>query len=122
MVLEYFSSKKGKKAASAAKVEDPKSPVINKEDEAFLRRITFQDQLPPQPAEPVVILDGGKEVKGKDAQEAIMDGAHQIPLPTSPPAVEEPVASAKDSKKKKNAYFSYIQSRVSSLPFGKVGY
>jgi hypothetical protein len=117
MVLQYFSSKKGKKPAAVA--EEPKAPVLNEEDEAFLKRITSDEQMPSQPAEPVVVLEGGEIVKGKDAQDAIMDGANQIPLPTSPPPANERTTAAKDPSKRK-AYFSYIQSRIPVLPFSKV--
>jgi hypothetical protein len=117
MVLQYFSSKKAKKATAV--VEAHKAPVLNKEDEAFLKRITSDEQMPSQPTQPVVILERGEEVKGKDAQDAIMDGANQIPLPASPPAVDERVTVAKDPSKRK-AYFSYIQSRIPVLPFSKV--
>jgi hypothetical protein len=117
MVLQYFSSKKGKKAAAAADV--PKAPVLNDEDEAFLKHITSDEQMPLQPAEPVVILESGEKATGKDAQDALMDGANQIPLPKSPPPVDEKTTTAKDSSKRK-AYLSYIQSRIPVLPFSKV--
>ena len=35
------------------------------------------------------MLDNGEKVKGRDAQEALMDGAEQVPLPSSPTAVDE---------------------------------
>ena len=63
-------------------------PVLDEEDEAFLHRITSEDDPPPLPARPgssseTVITEGSAQ-KVKDAQIALMDGADKIPLPETP--------------------------------------
>jgi hypothetical protein len=109
MVLEYFTSKKGKQAAqpeaSTATAAEVKSPVLKAEDEAFLERLASEIENPPESTLPVVLYQG----EGKDAQAALMDGADKVPLPQSPPA-EEP--------KSKRNYWAYLQQKVPPLPFG----
>lgn len=67
-------------------------PVLDEEDEKFLERLAAIAQEPegtppPLPGRPVVIIDdNGQQKVGKDAQEALMDGADKIALPQSPPA------------------------------------
>jgi len=122
-VLQYFNLKKAKEGNTA------KSPILNEEDEKFLQRITSEDQAPPLPERPVVILDNGKKVEGKDAQTALMDGADTVPLPTSPPAEGEAAADgSKAEEKKGHDYWAYIrnvpnqvqQVQLPQLPFSKV--
>jgi hypothetical protein len=119
MVLEFLTKKK-----EVAKAEQGvKSPVLRKEDEDFLERLTAEAQLPPSE---LVLFEGNKST---DAQARLMDGADQIPLPTSPAEAErtDPLNSKvaegqKDDKNKKKdaskrqSYLSYIQKRI---PFGK---
>lgn len=100
-------------------------PVLNDEDEKFLERITSEEAPPPLPERPVVILDNGEKVVGKCAQTALMAGANEIPLPTSPPVegelkegkIDEPQDASPDEKKKKD-YWSYVPN----IRFGKVSY
>ena len=87
MVLEYFTRKPQQRPAQKEN-EAMKSPVLNDEDEKFLTHITSDEGAPPLPEQSTVILDTGEEVEGRDAQAALMDGAEQIPLPTSPPVDE----------------------------------
>jgi hypothetical protein len=67
-------------------------PVLDEEDEKFLERLAAIAQEPegtppPLPGRPVVIIDeNGQQKVGKDAQEALMDGADKIALPQSPAA------------------------------------
>jgi len=112
MVLEYFSLKKRAKTGTTPAEAEAKSPVLNAEDEAFLKRITTEQQ--PDPNTAVVILDKDGTVKGKNAQEALMDGAQEVPLPASPPPVEEGKTSGKKDSGKRN-YWTYLQNKVPPL-------
>lgn len=66
-------------------------PVLDEEDEKFLERLAAIAQEPegtppPLPGRPAVVIDeNGQQKVGKDAQEALMDGADKIALPKSPP-------------------------------------
>ena len=66
-------------------------PVFDEEDEQFLQRLAAiasepEGTPPPLPGRPAVIVDEkGQQKVGRDAQEALMDGADKIPLPKSPP-------------------------------------
>ncbi|KAJ4993046.1 hypothetical protein SVAN01_01398 [Stagonosporopsis vannaccii] len=84
-------------------------PVLDEEDEKFLERLAAiasepEGTPPPLPGRTAVVIDeNGQQKVGKDAQEALMDGADKIPLPKSPP--------------EKKAFTSYF-----TLPkFGKKG-
>jgi hypothetical protein len=126
-MLKYFERRKSKDGAKTAVADPPpKSPILTDEDEKFLQSLTAED-APPLPERPVVVLDTGKKVVGKDAQEAIMDGANTVPLPQSPPAqpetvepatapvttaettaLESPTTGAKASKKAQD-YLSFVR-------------
>ncbi|OJD39735.1 uncharacterized protein BKCO1_2000320 [Diplodia corticola] len=143
-MLEYFAIKKFKTnrdkkveeraaaaqaAAEAQGATEPKSPILNAEEEAFLERITSRGEgeeeeiPPPLPARPkaatapiVAEQDpvAQTQTKGKDAQIALMNGADQVPLPQSPPVT---TPDAKDGNKRKN-YWSWvpdIPTRAKSL-------
>lgn len=120
-MLEYFTYKKfknnrdkkveeraAKQAAEAQGATEPKSPILNEEEEAFLERITSEaeEAPPPLPERPraatAPILENGAatQTKARDAQTALMDGADQVALPLSPPPTEE-------GKKKRN-YFGWV--------------
>lgn len=66
-------------------------PVLDEEDEKFLERLAAiasepEGTPPPLPGRPAVVIDEkGQQRVGKDAQEALMDGADKIALPKSPP-------------------------------------
>lgn len=66
-------------------------PVLDEEDEKFLERLAAiasepEGIPPPLPGRPAVVIDEkGQQRVGKDAQEALMDGADKIALPKSPP-------------------------------------
>ncbi|KZM27177.1 uncharacterized protein EKO05_0004659 [Ascochyta rabiei] len=84
-------------------------PVLDEEDEKFLERLAAIAQEPegtppPLPGRTAVVVDeNGQQKVGKDAQQALMDGADKIALPNSPP--------------EKKAFASYF-----ALPkFGKKG-
>lgn len=131
-MLEYFAfrkfksnrDKKVEERAAAAKAAaeaqgdtEPKSPILNAEEEAFLERITSQagddeEEIPPPlPARPKaatapILLEHDlaadpAQTKGRDAQTALMDGADQIPLPKSPPV------TTPEDKKRKN-YWAWV--------------
>ncbi|GME58456.1 hypothetical protein GTA08_BOTSDO05859 [Neofusicoccum parvum] len=141
-MLEYFTYKKFKnnrdkkvqERATAAKIaaeaqaaDEPKSPILNDEEEAFLERITSEaedETPPPLPERPkaatVPTLDSNgvasaTRTKSTDAQVALMDGAERVPLPQSPPAVATP--EGKEDKKKKNywAWVPDIPKRAKSM-------
>ena len=65
-------------------------PVLDEEDEKFLHRLAAiasepEGTPPPLPGRPAVVIDeNGQQKVGKDAQEALMDGADKIALPKSP--------------------------------------
>jgi hypothetical protein len=73
-------------------------PVLDEEDEKFLERLAAiasepEGTPPPLPGRPAVVVDEkGQQKVGKDAQEALMDGADKIALPNSP-AEKRPLSS-----------------------------
>lgn len=73
-------------------------PVLDEEDEKFLERLAAiasepEGTPPPLPGRPAVVIDeNGQQKVGKDAQEALMDGADKVALPKSPPE-KKPFAS-----------------------------
>ncbi|KAF2204981.1 hypothetical protein GQ43DRAFT_437411 [Delitschia confertaspora ATCC 74209] len=137
MSLSYFNlmkpSKKGKEkthqtAASPLLNVDqtPKSPVLDEEDEKFLERLASiaagpDATPPPLPERRTVILNNGEELKGKDAQEALMDGAEKVPLPMSPSEViieakgeksgDDTTGENKEKRKSFMSYFNMTQAR-----------
>lgn len=128
MVMEYFTKHKRKPSTAVAVADEPKSPLLNDEDEKFLERLTAaaagaEEQAPPLPDRPVVIFEGDKPVQGKDAQTALMDGADHVALPSSPPAVEGSTAKSSGSKAGKKAadYLTYAKS-IPGMLTAKVSY
>lgn len=103
--------------------EPAASPVLNEEDEKFLARLTAIAQepegpRPPLPTRPTEVGANSQKRLGKDAQEALMDGADKVPLPTSPPEVIVTDDDKKDTttdglgrKKSVLSYFSLAQTR-----------
>ncbi|EOA82867.1 hypothetical protein ACJQWK_04433 [Exserohilum turcicum] len=66
-------------------------PVLDPEDQKFLERLAAiaaepEGTPPPLPERTTVVDDTGEKKVGKDAQEALMDGADKVPLPSSPAA------------------------------------
>lgn len=74
--MEYVNYIKAK--AHVAISRKSENPVLSEEDERFLDGITSEENPPPLPARPIV------ETPVRDAQVALMDGAHNIPLPETP--------------------------------------
>ena len=117
-MLSYFTSRLRKEGQEQSN-ESPRSPVLNEEDETFLKKITSDEQPPPLPKRPTVILDNGKQVKEKETKSAVLEGADQIPLPKTP-SVEESAQESMDKgkakaekeveEKKRRNYWSYIPS------------
>ncbi|KAG9784934.1 hypothetical protein ABEF93_001309 [Exophiala dermatitidis] len=79
MAMEYINYIKAK--AHIATSRKSETPVLSEEDEKFLDRIVSQENPPPLP--PRTYLDA--PTQAKDAQVALMDGAQNIPLPSTPP-------------------------------------
>lgn len=85
--------------------EPAAEPVLDEEDQKFLERLTAIADEPEGPAPPLptrppveVIDDNGEKKVGRDAQEALMDGADKVALPMSPP---ETAADTSDKGKEK---------------------
>jgi hypothetical protein len=118
MSQEYFTPKKAAHTLAAAEAH---SPALTDADEEFLKRITSGDEET-NPTQQVVIFDD------KGHEEEVLEGAQQVPLPVSPPAVEESkkATPAKEKQKGKagvgdriSGVFTAIRSNV-PIPFGKV--
>jgi hypothetical protein len=100
--------------------ETAEEPAYDEEDQVFLARLTAiasepEGDAPPLPTRPVEAIDGKGELKiGRDAQEALMDGADKVALPLSPPEVtadgkdkgKEKAKGGLDRKKSVMSYFS----------------
>lgn len=82
--MEYINYIKTK--AQQVTTRKSEQPVLTEEDEAFLNRLTSEDQPPPLP------LRSYKE-HGGDAQLALMDGAQNVRLPPVTPNEDESVIS-----------------------------
>ncbi|KAF2803801.1 uncharacterized protein BDZ99DRAFT_163154 [Mytilinidion resinicola] len=113
MVLEYFTKHTNKHKHAEKGEHTAQTPILNDEDELFLQRITSEGTPPPLPERPVVILDNGTKLQGKDAQTALMDGAEKVPLPTSPPVDSEGKElvdgeQKTTSEEKKRKFLSYL--------------
>lgn len=127
-MLKYFERSKpgiSKEGAKTTVAEQPQSPILNDEDEKFLQSLT-EEEAPPLPERRIVILDNGEKKTGKDAQEAIMNGANTIPLPTSPPAQAETEGTeTKEGKpsnlKKAQDYLGYARTGLTQRFSNKVG-
>ena len=82
-------------------------PILSDEDEAFLNRLTADENpppLPPRPGSSQFSVVGETQIK--DAQIALMDGAQNVPLPRTPEGLSEepdslPEASIPSKKSRK---------------------
>ncbi|USP73749.1 hypothetical protein yc1106_01023 [Curvularia clavata] len=108
-------------AVTEASEEIASDPVLDAEDQKFLERLAAiaaepEGTPPPLPQRTPVPEEEASEKKvGKDAQEALLDGADKVALPQSPP---ETAASATDKGKgkategglgRKKSVLSYFQ-------------
>ena len=101
--------------------EPAASPVLDEEDEKFLARLAAIAQepegpRPPLPTRPTELVANEQKRVGKNAQDALMDGADKVPLPTSPPEVtvtddEKSKEDGLGRKKSVLSYFSLAQAR-----------
>ncbi|EMD89116.1 hypothetical protein COCC4DRAFT_138578 [Bipolaris maydis ATCC 48331] len=101
-------------------------PVLDPEDQKFLERLAAiasepEGTPPPLPERTTAAGDVGEKKAGKDAQEALIDGADKIALPLSPPATGAETSdkgkgkAAEGGLGRKKSVLSYFQ-----LPkFGK---
>jgi len=137
MSLSYFNVKKlrrqsrqqdsiktpispGVATVTSPSEEPTASPVLDEADQKFLERLTAISQEPegvppPLPIRPVVILNNGEVKTGRDAQEALMDGAENVPLPMSPLEVvvdnESKDKTVDRGKKGVMSYFALAQGK-----------
>jgi hypothetical protein len=100
--------------------ETATEPEFDEEDQVFLSRLAAiasepEGEAPPLPTRPVEGTNEKGEPKiGRDAQEALMDGADKVALPVSPPEVtaegkekgKEKAKGGLDRKKSVMSYFS----------------
>lgn len=105
-------------AVSTPSEEPASSPFLDEEDEKFLARLAAIAQepegpRPPLPTRPAEAVENGERKVGRDAQEALMDGADKVPLPTSPPevTVSDTDKGGLGRKKSVMGYFSLAQAR-----------
>ncbi|KAI9737152.1 MAG: hypothetical protein M1834_000745 [Cirrosporium novae-zelandiae] len=80
--MEYFNAALAKARKGRSRSKSPE-PVLNDEDEAFLKRITSEETPPPLPTRPGTNIFDNEEAPN-DAQLALMDGSQNIALPVSP--------------------------------------
>lgn len=113
--------------------EPAAEPVLDAEDQIFLERLAAiasepEGDAPPLPTRPAAVVDGAGEMRvGKDAQEALMDGADKIALPMSPGEPTETTGKGKEKatgdglgrKKSVMSYFSPVVDRFKSKDKGK---
>lgn len=99
-------------------------PVLDEEDQIFMERLAAiasepEGDAPPLPTRPTETTDNKGETKvGRDAQEALMDGADKVALPMSP--TEDATESKGKGKEKasggldrKKSVLSYFSDRFS---------
>lgn len=68
--FDYFSFTRAKKNKEALEKTNPKTPVLNDEDEQFLHKITTEEaSAPPLPNRSIVIDDDGKATEAESAQD-----------------------------------------------------
>ena len=90
-------------AVTEASEEVGSEPVLDPEDQKFLERLAAiaaepEGTPPPLPQRTPVPEEAGEKKIGRDAQEALMDGADKVALPLSPP---ETTADTSDKGKGK---------------------
>lgn len=93
MAMQYINYIKSRTPFISAPKSD--KPVLDEEDEAFLNRITSEENPPALPPRPEQLdLDNDGVAPIRDAQVALMDGAQNIPLPDTPQVelTEEPLS------------------------------
>lgn len=92
-------------------------PVLDAEDQKFLERLAAiadepEGPAPPLPtrrALPTVVDNNGQTQVGRDAQEALMDGADKVALPMSPPeTAADDSAKGKGKATDKKSVLSYF--------------
>lgn len=82
-MLDYFSFARAKKNKADLEKTNPKTPVLNDEDEQFLQKVTTEESAPPLP--PTVISDGGQEEEVQSEEQAKeAEAAGTVALPTTP--------------------------------------
>ncbi|KAH8732262.1 hypothetical protein GQ44DRAFT_735194 [Phaeosphaeriaceae sp. PMI808] len=92
--------------------ETAAEPVLDEEDEIFLERLAAiasepEGEAPPLPTRPVEVVDDkGEKRTGRDAQEALMDGADKVTAESSEKGKEKAKGTGLDRKKSVMSYFS----------------
>lgn len=88
MAMQYINQIRAKARSTRQPKKTLTTPVLSKEDEAFLQKVTSHPEDEGAPG-----TEQEKGQVGKDPQIALMDGAQNIPLPISPP--EEPAEESR---------------------------
>lgn len=123
--MEYFSSKRAR-SKSPAPPTQVETPVLNEEDEAFLARIETEGTppelperpAPPLPSRPQEDLPYVGETQGNDAQIALLDGSHNIPLPDVPDTPDGVLTTAEsDNIVQENAKGKQKEAKKSKWSF-----
>ncbi len=91
----------------AEPTEEPAAEaVLDEEDKRFLERLAAiadepEGPAPELPTRPLQVVDStGQKRVGRDAQEALLDGADKVALPSSPPPVTADTSSKAKGKSK----------------------
>ncbi|KAI4129281.1 MAG: hypothetical protein LQ338_002290 [Usnochroma carphineum] len=138
-MISYFTSKKAQKppSPSPSPVQTPpleendiSAPVLNEEDEAFLHRLTAEEEEegtpPPLPERPAPALPARRpqdlavvgEAEGNAGQLILLKDAREIPLPDTPTEEEgargEPTSGKPQEKGKKKPFSKWSFMRRDS--------
>ena len=98
-MLEYFTYKKAKKHQE--KAHKSEEPVLNKDDEDFLHRITSQvEGTPPALPDRPQDLPISGDSQGNNAQLVLAEEARSIPLPETPDVETTPSATTEEAHDK----------------------
>lgn len=123
--MEYFSSKRAR-SKSPAPPTQVETPLLTEEDEAFLARIETEGTppelperpAPPLPSRPQDDLPYVGETTGNNAQIALMDGSHNIPLPDVPDTPDGVLTTAEsDNIDQENAKGKQREGKKSKWSF-----
>ena len=84
MLFNHLPLKWGNKGISREQEKLSQSPVLSEDDEQFLKSLTSEALPPPPPSDSILIFDNGAHTSSKAEKLDLLDGADQIPLPSTP--------------------------------------